>query len=236
MKNLGILLAILLAVTSCKEEVPPLTFNSEEILIKSDAEINVLLTKALSGSEVADKINSAINNEIVKSISGASSSRSLDKALLNFDKEFVDYKNNFPEDEQDWTLDIESELTYQSPEIVTIAISIYIDKGGAHGNDSIRFLNFDPLTGNLLRHSDIISDIEKFKTLAKSYFKTSNTLEDSAIDDMFIDKTFKLPENIGFTEDGLVLLYNIYEIESYNPGYTEFVIPFKAAQPYLKIY
>jgi hypothetical protein len=44
--------------------------------------------------------------------------------------------------------------------------------------------------------------------------------------DFFFGKDFVLPENIGYNEEGLLLLYNTYEIASYAMGITEFTIPY----------
>jgi hypothetical protein len=55
------------------------------------------------------------------------------------------------------------------------------------------------------------------------------------MEDFFFGKPFQLPENIGFSDDGLVLLYNVYEVASFNQGYTEFVIPFEDIASYLKL-
>ena len=118
-----------------------------------------------------------------------------------------------------------------------MVINVYSDTGGAHGNDSIVLLNFNPENGNLYSHSEIIDDIDGFKSLAETYFM--NTLKDesetTSISEFFFGKAFQLPENIGFNDEGIILLYNVYEIASYDQGYTEFIIPFEDANSYLKI-
>ena len=64
--------------------------------------------------------------------------------------------------------------------------------------------------------------------------KTKN--KPQSIEDYFFGKPFQLPENIGFNNNGLLLLYNTYEIASYAQGYTEFVIPFNDCESFLKVY
>jgi hypothetical protein len=137
-----------------------------------------------------------------------------------------------------WELNIETEITYQSKEIITIAISTYEFKGGAHGNDKIEFLNLNGKTGAVLNQNDIIKNINDFKILAETHFVKSleNEDKDLKMEDFFFGKPFQLPENIGFSEDGLVILYNVYEVASYDQGYTEFVIPFEDVDSYLKVY
>ena len=62
--------------------------------------------------------------------------------------------------------------------------------------------------------------------LAKNVLEIINTnLED---EDVSLDEgTFQLPKNIGYSEDGIILLYNTYEIAPYSTGIIEFVIPFE---------
>ena len=55
------------------------------------------------------------------------------------------------------------------------------------------------------------------------------------MEDVFFGKPFQLPENIGYSDDGLVLLYNVYEVASYDQDYIEFVIPFEELGSYLKM-
>ena len=55
------------------------------------------------------------------------------------------------------------------------------------------------------------------------------------MEDFFFGKPFQLPKNIGYSDDGLVLLYNVYEVASFEQGYTEFVIPFDEIKSYLKV-
>ena len=50
---------------------------------------------------------------------------------------------------------------------------------------------------------------------------------------MFERDEFYLPENIGLTENGLVLLYNQYEVASYADGAIELILPMNEVKNYL---
>lgn len=238
MKKLTVLALFICLLFSCNKDTKPLSFKTTETTKIYNADINVLLTKATANNAISKAINTSIKNEIIKAISDSESIKNLEDALNEFDTEFVNFKKHFSDRESTWVLNIESEVTYSSSEVLTIALSIYTDKGGAHGNDTITFLNFNPNTGRLFTLEDIINDVVAFKKLAEKHFKIaidSNTSENLSIEDFFFGEPFQLPNNIGFTEDGLVLLYNVYEIASYNQGYTEFVIPTDILSPYLKV-
>ena len=58
---------------------------------------------------------------------------------------------------------IETEVLYITESIITMGLSVYSDTGGAHGSDTIEFLNFDPETGNLYSNEDLFTNIEGFK-------------------------------------------------------------------------
>lgn len=119
---------------------------------------------------------------------------------------------------------------YQSPYVVSIAMTSYTNTGGAHGMVVVSFLNFDVKTGNLIENDALINDLSAFKELAKTYF---NQEIEGKRDLYFEPENFTLPANIGFNDDGLILLYNSYEIAPYSTGLTEFTIPYETIEGYL---
>ncbi len=233
LKKVILLLIPFVFFFGCNEDVKPLEFETSTINDSYKADIEVSFDKAKTTSEIAKKINTVIISEILKSIPNSKVHKTIEDALKAFDDEFIDFKNQFPENEQAWTLAIETEVLYKTETIITMGLSTYSDTGGAHGNDSIQFLNFNPDTGALLTQQDIILDMKGFKTLAETFFLDHMKNEGSDISEFFFGKSFQLPENIGFNEEGVIFLYNNYEIASYNQGYTEFVIPMETVKEFL---
>ena len=129
---------------------------------------------------------------------------------------------DFPDSAQIWEAQIDGEVIYQSEEIISISITSYINTGGAHGNLHITFLNFDALNGKRIPNGNLFHNIDAFKDIAKRYFY--ETLEDKSV--LFEPDNFTLPVNFGYSLDGLVLLYNVYEIAPYSTGVIDFTIPF----------
>ena len=161
---------------------------------------------------------------------------SLEDAIKGFDQEYKEFKQDFSDATQQWEVLIESEVNYESENMICITVNTYLDTGGAHGNSHVNFLNFDKKTGKLLRREDLITDETSLREVAKPYFdKATKPLSDENNNDLFFGESFQLPENIGFNEEGVIVLYNVYEIASYAQGVTEFVIPYKDAKPFLKI-
>ena len=52
---------------------------------------------------------------------------------------------------------------------------------------------------------------------------------------MFEDDTFHLPQNIFYTDKGLLLFYNPYEVASYAEGTKELLLTYKEVNDYLLI-
>ena len=52
---------------------------------------------------------------------------------------------------------------------------------------------------------------------------------------MFEDELFKLPETMGFTKNGLQLIYNRYEVASYSDGPVVLTLPYDEVDTYLAI-
>ncbi|WP_422106895.1 DUF3298 domain-containing protein [Winogradskyella sp.] len=239
MKRFKFIFIFFYLLNSCETEFKPVTFKTTSIDQTYEAQISANIDKAIGQSELSKIINFKIEESIITSLGEATKKTKLEAVLEDFNSEYLEFKKDFPEaSEPVWELHIETEKTYQSDAVISIAISTYEFQGGAHGNDKIKFLNLNARTGEILDYVDIIKNKDDFKNLAKTYFIKSKTKEKDPInmEDFFFGEPFQLPENMGYSDDGLVLLYNIYEVASYDQGYTEFVIPFDEAEPYLKLY
>ena len=237
MKSIVPLFFIFIVFAACNTEFKPYETESSSIDNSFSATIEVNY-ETFKGGSTAEAMNAVIKNTMISSISNstdASESKSLEAALEAFDNEYISFISDFPDSNQQWELIIESEIVYQSEEIITVAINTYQDKGGAHGNDTITLLNFNPVNGSVLKPEDYILNMTGFKSTVETYFfkivKNNSDFENA--EDYFFGEDFHLPNNMGFSEEGIILLYNVYEIASYAQGYTEFTIPYEEISPYL---
>ena len=237
LKHIFPFIIVLVLFSACDEDIKPLEFKTHNIDTAYEANITVAFDEAAKNKELSETANKTIENAILTTVNSSENASDLQTILTNFNNEYLQFTSDYPEDSEPvWELSIETELTYQSEEIITIAISTYEFKGGAHGNDQIKLLNLDAKTGKALHLSSIINDIDGFTTLAESQFMASleNNKDHLNIENFFFGKPFQLPENIGFSEEGIILIYNVYEVASYDMGYTEFMISFEEVMPYLK--
>lgn len=221
------ILFTLLFYSNCAEE-KELLFNEVNITTDANTVVEINIPKAIGDAVVSEKINTTINNLIVTSLQidnpETNSLKSVEESINAFNREFTGFKTDFPESPIIWESQIDGEITYQSHAIVTIAITNYQNTGGAHGSLTISLLNFDAQTGVLLKNVDLFNDMTSFKTLAKGYFV--NEISDKK--EMYFEpENFILPKNIGYNDEGLILLYNAYEIAPYSTGLTDVYIPFE---------
>lgn len=236
MKKIASILMFLVLLLACKEETP-LTFSEEIITSENEAEIEIVYSKLDGNSQVAKTINTYIESEIAKSLDTDDNAKSsLNEAIKNFNKNYTDFKTQFPESNLKWEALVDSEVIYNNPELLSVGLNTYLNTGGAHGNSYIQFLNFNPENGKVFEKKDLINENEAFVELVKQHFIQNLDDEDrnQNLDDYFFEGSFKLPEQIGFNDDGIIILYNTYEIASYAQGITEFTIPFDEIKEFLK--
>ncbi len=235
-KNSFIILLSVFLLLSCKEEVN-LTFSEINTLYEEGAVIEINIPKAEGQTTVSTAINLKIENHIANILNFSeenSDSIELKDAIAQFKKEYSNFKNDFEESALIWEAIFDGEVIYQSSSVVCLAINGYTNTGGAHGNMNITLYNFDAQTGEILELEDLINDISDFTELVKIHFKKeTESNNEEGITDYFFGDEFHLPDNIGFNDDGILILYNVYEIASYAQGITEFTIPFEESEAYL---
>lgn len=239
LKKISLALACFVMLFACNEDVT-LSFTDQTVEKTESAIVTITYPKADGTKAIADQINKSIENFLANEINMSekrNNDLTLNEAIAGFEKEYAIFKEDFSDSTQEWEALIESEVNYESDQIISIAVNSYLDTGGAHGNSHVSFLNFDKKTGKRLMQSDIIKDRNGLKKLAQPYLEkmTKPLSNDEEVQDLFFGEDFQLPETIGFNDEGVIMLYNVYEIASYAQGITEFTIPYSEAQPFLNI-
>lgn len=221
----------ILASCTPKKEI---SFSEQNITTATNTIVDINIPKAVGSSKLALHINESLNQYVATALQFNQENKtlsSIEKNIDNFNTEYKNFKKKFPESSQEWEAQIDGELMFKSPEIISISLTTYKNTGGAHGILVITFLNFNAQTGELLTTDKLLKNKEQFTKIANTYFN-EEILEKK---EMYLDAdNFVLPQNIGYSTDGLTLLYNTYEIAPYTTGITEFVIPFSEANSYLK--
>ncbi|WP_396591368.1 DUF3298 and DUF4163 domain-containing protein [Allomuricauda sp. R78024] len=240
-KSISLLLILLLTIC-CKNE-GNLTFEPLQLTGNSCKEcpkIEINIPRALDETAIARAINSALEEELITLLS-FDEEREIDKiddAIASFTNSFKELKTKFPDETVGWEAEVNSEIVYEDENILTLIFNAYTFTGGAHGYGSITFLNFDKRKGIELENWELFEDMEGFQKFAETKFRIQEDIPQ--IDNinitgfMFERDIFHLAENIGYTEDGIQLIYNQYEVASYADGPKILALPYQEVNKYLK--
>jgi hypothetical protein len=138
-----------------------------------------------------------------------------------------------------WEAKVNGTIIFENKDVLTIKLESYIYTGGAHGYGTNRFLNFDKIKEVELDRQELFKNEDEFKTFTETIFrKQENVPADATINStgfMFETENFYLPENIGYTDKGLLLFYEPYEIASFADGPIILTILYNDANKFLKI-
>ncbi|MEC3906443.1 DUF3298 and DUF4163 domain-containing protein [Tamlana sp. 2201CG12-4] len=231
LKNVLIFSCFLLIASGCKKE-PSLSFSEIHISVPKNNIVDINIPKAQGHEKVSGQINAEIEKLVISALhidDIDNPATSVKEGIKRFNTDYISFKTDFPESIQVWEAQIDGEILYQSDEIISISITSYVNTGGAHGSLHISFLNFEAESGHLIPNEKLFNNLMAFNKIAKPYFQKSVSDKDLALD----INTFNLPKNISYNEDGVVLLYNAYEIAPYLSGITEFLIPFNEVESLL---
>lgn len=222
------LILLFIILFSCKNEEPIISFKEISFSITNNNIVELNTLKAIGNPKIAERINTILEEEVSRSLNTYDDDntdlRTITENINSFNKQFEIFKSDFPESKQVWEAQIDGELLFQSNEILSISITSYINTGGAHGNLNITLLNFNAETGDLIPSKALFNDLETLKKVARPYFLKS--IENKEVPNNKI-QGFTLPKNMALNEDGVILLYNTYEIAPYSTGIIEFTVPFE---------
>lgn len=255
MKKLFSLLIFFIILVGCKQETRELEFEEYHAEAVSDKNCNpdeencafvtisvplASVPQAPETEKKAKKINDEVQNHIVDLINFQEEKEfsSLEELARQFINNYEAEETEFPEYHIPWEASVEGEVTYKSPELITIQFEHAQFAGGAHGYTSVSYLNFDPKNGNRLFNKDLFTEefTNYVEELFRKKFEIPENMPLNSTGFFFTDDRFYLPQNSGIVKDKLVLRYNAYEIASYSEGAIKLEIPLEEAKPYLKIF
>jgi len=202
-------------------------------------EISISIPEALESTKVSNRINTALKEELITLMLSDEEHEvtSIKGAMNSFNSGSAEMKARYSDESANWEVNVNGEVVFENNSILTIALDSYVFTGGAHGYTSKRFLNFDKSKGTELENWQLFHSTKQFEEYAEAKFReqeeipTNESINHTGL--MFERDLFHLPENIGFTEEGLKLLYNPYEVASFADGPIELVLPHSEIEKYL---
>jgi hypothetical protein len=201
--------------------------------------VNIHLPRAAAKDKISSTINNALEEEMIAQLTfdEETEASDIDGAIQSFTREYRSIRSMHPVETQRWEAKITAEVSFEDARMITIKIDSYLFTGGAHGYGSTRFLNFNKKRGSEMQSWELFSDRKDFQRYAENRFRRQENIpQDGPINStgyMFERDTFYLPENIGFTEEGIKLYYNQYEVTSYADGPVELILPYQEVKKYL---
>ena len=196
----------------------------------------VQIDQALNHADSAE-----INHMLQKSL--AQNSGDLSSYLNKFIQEYqmiLDEEPELLQGQAGWQLNIQQKVICNTDKLFTVSNYIFLFTGGAHGRYSTSFLNIDLSTGRLIKLNDIFKGefIGELTSIGEHYFRKTYEIEKEANINStgfwFEDDAFYLPDNYGFSREGIIFLYGTYEVASFADGEPQFMIPYAAIQGFLK--
>ena len=217
---------------SCNEDLKT-TFIDINITTDNNKLAEINIPNAIGTDLISTNINSEISKVVINELNvgetDSSTAKSIEEGITLFNDEYNAFNTDFPDSTAPWEVQIDGEILFQSYEIISIAITSYMNTGGAHGITNISFINFDAATGKRILNEKLFKNEAAFQDAAKPYFEAALNEDDIIFD----PDNFKLPANIGYNEEGVLLLYNTYEIAPYSTGIIDFIIPFEKISSFL---
>ena len=239
---------------SCKEEKKeklrevPLSFKKERIIKKAGKNcdtaeydcsiISLEVLKAPGAAGISEEINAALEEHVIKMIAAEEDPgiSNLEELSENFLADYREAAESFTE-EPPWEAYVNESIYLRAESVVSIGITTEIFSGGAHGYKTLTFLNLNPETGEVYSPEDLF--IPEFKAFVEEEFRRQQEIPAeeniNSTGFWFRNDNFQLPENIGFSEDKVILIYNSYEIAPYAAGDIYLEIPMEEVRPFLKI-
>ncbi len=184
-------------------------------------------------------INDFLRKQVLSYYSKEDSIYSYKNIVESFIQGYDEFSTEQKDRVQSWYLYVDIEVLSAQPGYLAFKYTHADYAGGAHGNEVMLYLNYDPVQKKSLQLKDLLlpGKMDELTRLAEQIFRKNEQLspQQSLTDQYFFENgQFSLPENFYLREDGIVFLYNAYEIKPYVAGTTTLVLPFDKVKPLIQ--
>ena len=136
-------------------------------------------------------------------------------------------------------IQVQGAVLYADDKILSYSYERYAYMGGAHGNSSRLLYNFDLSNARLITEQNLF--IEEYQNSLTQLIKqqiVENNAEMESVADLnefhFFEDAIKPNNNFYVNGDGIVYVYNPYDIAPYSTGQIEVTLTFDRLRPLLK--
>jgi len=185
---------------------------------------------------IQNKVKATLNNVISEEKPPKASVEKIAQLIVD---DYDDFIEEFNDEKEKWDIELIVTNTFQKNNIASFAFDISSSTGGVHPNKTLEYLVFDLKQQKQLRLKDLIKNQRKLTETAEKLFRKQKSIASGANLQQegyfFENGKFKLNNNIGIDQYGLVVYYNNYEIAPYSMGPSKISIPFYEIKDNLKI-
>jgi hypothetical protein len=204
-----------------------------------DVRLNYVL---FDDSEKGRKLNQLMNQAIPKDVLAL---KNKPQSLQSFLKEHFQ--------DSDFTYDYMERVAFLDDHVLSLEYVTYIYSGGAHGNSGHEFVTFDLNRNKALALEDILKEdkITELMQVAQKSFKQDLHLDQNKpladqgfwfskedgekIQSKWIAQDgFYLPHNFNVNQEGIIFVYQPYEVTNYAMGAPTFLMKWQDLAPFLK--
>ncbi len=187
-------------------------------------------------SEIQKRVKSSLNSVISEDRTLNVSVEKMAQLIID---DYNDFINEFKDENEKWDISLSVINTFQKNNLIAFSLELDADTGGAHPNKTVSNFIIDFKNNELIKLSDLVSNIPKFTSAAEKVFRKKNSIPKSKSlqeEGYFFEKgKFNLNNNIGISQNGITVYFNSYEIAPYAMGPTKIVVPFYEIKDILKI-
>ena len=120
---------------SCNEDLKT-TFIDINITTDNNKLAEINIPNAIGTDLISTNINSEISKVVINELNvgetDSSTAKSIEEGITLFNDEYNAFNTDFPDSTAPWEVQIDGEILFQSSEIISIAITSYMNTGGAH--------------------------------------------------------------------------------------------------------
>lgn len=221
----------------CIEQAPEATSNTANAVTTADercVRIRFAYPEVSSNQapKVAKKINAFILQSLLSGLEGGDNEEPA-PSIEAFAEQFItDYESD-PHTFNSWELELTADVDYSNRDLLSLRVAEHGYTGGAHPFSGARYYVLDLTTGDQVVLAQLLNT--EFQTELNVVGETSfrearelpsgTSLEDEGF--WLENNTFQVPDNVGVRKEGLVFLFNPYEVAPYAMGPTEFEVPYE---------
>jgi hypothetical protein len=232
------------AVTKTNTDSLTYSYNSVKVYSKTLVSSNKMITDTAKAVIIYpvfqdQAVNKFIEGRVIGISGKQGESKNYRELASGFIKKYDTYIASNKGAEETWFQKMDLKVRANYPNYMSVLLVFSDYQGGAHPNYLFTYFNYNPKTYQTITLDSVITadGMPKLRAIGENIFRRNENLAPNASlsEGYFFDQgVFSLPETFTLTKEGIMFLYNPYEIKAYAAGTTELLIPFSKIRDIMK--